>query len=288
MNVEVTKLPESRVSLKIELAAEEVEGALDRTYKTLVQRVNVPGFRKGKAPRAMLERMVGREFFLSEATEEAVRWGYRKALTEEKLAPIDQPEIDLPEDEGEAHGHQHVEPGHSFHFEATVSVSPEVQLPEYRSLHVERKQESVTDKDIDDLLQELRRRNATLEPTVRPAQVEDTVTMNFTARVEGEEVLNRENFDYPLRDEEKDGPDTVFPGLSAELVDVNRGDIKEIALTLPELYPEEEFAGKTMFLRVLIKEVKRKVLPDADDDFAQSISEHQTLDELRTALRGNL
>src|SRR5579859_7570870 len=123
MNVDVTKLPESRVSLKIELTPEEVDAALERTYKTLVQRVNVPGFRKGKAPRAMVERMVGREFFLAEATEEAVRWGYRKALSEERLSPIDQPEIDLDEHdhEGDAHDHSHVEPGEPFHFEATVS-----------------------------------------------------------------------------------------------------------------------------------------------------------------------
>jgi trigger factor len=292
MNVEVTKLPESRVSLKIELAPEEVDGALDRTYKTLVQRVNVPGFRKGKAPRAMVERMVGREFFLAEATEEAVRWGYRKALSEEKLSPIDQPEIDLDEHEheGDAHDHDHlhVEPGQPFHFEATVAVRPEVQLPDYRSLRIEREQQPVTDADVGELVDELRRRNATLEPTVRAAQIGDVVTMNVTARVDGEEVLNRENFDYELRDEEQDGPDPVFPGLSAELAGVNRGDIREIALTLPELYAEEQFSGKTMFLRILVKEIKRKVLPDADDDFAQSISEHPTLDELKAALRSNL
>jgi trigger factor len=123
---------------------------------------------------------------------------------------------------------------------------------------------------------------------VRAAQIGDVVTMNVTARVEGEEVLNRENFDYELRDEEEDGPDQVFPGLSAELVGVSRGDIKEIALTLPELYAEEQVAGKTMFLRILVKEIKRKVLPDADDDLAQSISEHQTLDELKAALQSNL
>jgi trigger factor len=288
MNVEVTKLPESRVSLKIELAPEEVDGALDRTYKTLVQRVNVPGFRKGKAPRPMVERMVGREFFLSEATEEAVRWGYRKALAEEKLSPIDQPEIDLHDHEAEGHNHHHVETGQAFQFEATVSVRPDVQLPDYRGIRIERDQRPVTEEDVGALLEELRVRNATLEPTARAAQIGDVVTMNVVARVEGEEVLNRDNFEYELRDQESDEPDQVFPGLSAELAGANRGDIKEVALTLPELYPEEQFAGKTMFLRVLVKEIKRKVLPEADDDFAQSISEHQTLDELRAALRGNL
>src|SRR5579859_1346306 len=234
MNVDVTKLPESRVSLKIELTPEEVDAALERTYKSLVQRVNVPGFRKGKAPRAMLERMVGREFFLAEATEEAVRWGYRKALSEEKLSPIDQPDVDLHDHDSEDHEHHHVEPGQSFRFEATVSVRPEVKLPDYHSLRVEREQEPVTDDDIDGVLEELRRRNATLEPTVRAAEIGDVVTMNLTARIEGEEVLNRDTFDYELRDEEEAGPDPVFPGLSAELAGANRGEIKEIALALPD------------------------------------------------------
>src|SRR5438270_10871063 len=110
MNVEVTRLPESRVALKVELTPEEVDGALDRTYKQLVQRVNVPGFRKGKAPRAVVERMVGPEFFLHEATDEAVRWGYRKALDQSGVVPIGEAEIDAGEshdqdDDDENHHH---------------------------------------------------------------------------------------------------------------------------------------------------------------------------------------
>src|SRR2546421_10378762 len=125
MNVEVTRLPESRVALKVELTPQEVESALDRTYKQLVQRVNIPGFRKGKAPRAVVERMVGRELFLHEATDEAVRWGYRKAIDQENLVPIEEAEIDAVEN-----GHDHLEQGEAFQFEATVAVKPEVQLPD--------------------------------------------------------------------------------------------------------------------------------------------------------------
>src|SRR5438270_7186088 len=115
MNVEVTRLPESRVALKVELTPEEVDGALDRTYKQLVQRVNVPGFRKGRAPRSVVERMVGAEYFLHEATDEAVRWGYRKAIDNENLIPIDQAEIDTGPDAQEK-----VEAGATFIFERTV------------------------------------------------------------------------------------------------------------------------------------------------------------------------
>lgn len=283
MNVEVTRLPESRVALKIELSAQEVDQALERTYKQLVQRVTIPGFRKGKAPRAVVERMVGRERFLHEATDEAMRWGYRKAIDQENLTPIDEAEIKSGENQ-----HDHVEQGLEFTFEATVAVRPEVQLPDYHAIRVERPEVEVTDSDVDALLHDVQERNATLEPVVRPAQIGDVVTMNVGARVGGEEVFNSDNADFELRDEEHSTPDPIFPGLAKELVGANRGDIREVTLPLPELYSNQELAGKTMFLRVLIKEIKRKVLPPLDDELAQTVSEFQTLDELRQALHSNL
>ncbi|GAC1319952.1 MAG: trigger factor [Chloroflexota bacterium] len=282
MNVEVTKLPESRVALKIELSPVEVDQALERTYKQLVQRVNVPGFRKGKAPRAVVERMVGNELFLHEATDEAVRWGYRKAVEQEKLTPIDEAQISTGDE------HSHLQADHSFEFEATVSVEPDVQLPDYQSLHLERPVVEVSDDDVEGLVQDLRERTATLEPASGPADYGYVVTMNINGKVEGQEIVNEENGEYELRDEEKGEPDPVFPDLSKQLVGANPGDIREITLQLPELYKDQEFAGKAMFLRVLVKELKRKVLPDLNDEFAQSISELQTLDEMREALRRNL
>ncbi len=283
MNVEVTKLPESRVALAIELSPTEVEQALDRTYKSLVGRVNVPGFRRGKAPRPVVERMVGREFFLHEATDEAVRWGYRQAVDKESLTPIDEAEIKPVEDADD-----HVNQGEPFRFEATVSVKPQVQLPDYANLRVERQQVPVTDADVQALLQDLRERNATLEPTVRSADIGDVVTMNIVGRVDGEEVLNRDNFDFELIEETEERLHTVFPGLAAKLIGVNRGDIQEITLGLPDVYADQELAGKTLFLHILVKEIKAKVLPEANDEFAQSISEFQTLDELKETLRANL
>ncbi|HEX6510394.1 MAG TPA: trigger factor [Chloroflexota bacterium] len=283
MNVEVTRLPESRVALKVELSPEEVEGVLDRTYKQLVQRVNIPGFRKGKAPRPVVERLVGPEFFMHEATDEAVRWGYRKAIDQENLTPIDEAEIDTGEDD-----HHHLEPGEPFHFEATVAVRPDVQLPDYHAIRVERPSLEVSDEDVAGVLEDIRQRNATLEPVARPAQIGDVVMMNITGRADGEEVLNNENADFELTDEESGEPDSSLPGLSAQLVGIKPGEIREPTLHLPELYSNQELAGKTLFLRILAKEIKRKVLPELDDDFAQSVSQYQTLDELRTALHSNL
>jgi trigger factor len=282
MDVEVTRLPESRVALKIELAPQEVEQALHRTYTNLVQRVNIPGFRRGKAPRPVVERMVGRDLFLHEATDEAVRWAYRKAIDQEKLSPIDEAEIKPVEGEDD-----HLHPNEPFRFEATVTVRPDVRLPEYESLRVERTQAEVTDQDLDALLTDIRQRNATLEPTVRPAQLGDVVTMNIVARVGGEEALNDENFEYELRERDEES-NPLLIGLSAELVGANRGDISEVGLPLAEGSLPEGEAGKTVLVRALIKEIKRKVLPDLDDEFAQSVSELQTLDELRAVLRENL
>lgn len=282
MNVEVTKLPESRVALKIDLTSEEVAQALDRTYKRLVQRVAIPGFRKGKAPRPVLERAVGPEWFLHEATDEAVRWGYRKAVDQEHLVPIDEAEIDI----GEVHSHIEVE--QPFHFEATVSVRPDVQLPDYSTLQIERRQVEVEETDVAELLAAIRERNATLEPVARAARVGDVVTLNLHARVDGKEVINNENAEYELLDEEFDSEDPVLPGLSRALLGSVPGDIREPLLFLPKSYSTPELAGKTMISRVLVKEVKRKVLPSMDDELAQSVSAFQTLDELKDTLRSNI
>lgn len=284
MNVEVTRLPESRVTLAIELTPEEVDGALDRTYRQLVHRVNIPGFRKGKAPRPVVERMLGPETFLHEATDEAVRWGYRKAIDGENLTPLEVADIDTPGDD-----HAHLHPGEPFRFEATVAVRPQVELPDYHAISVTPGTVEVSDEDVENLVTELRERSATLEPVQRPAQIGDTVTMNVTAKVGGEEVISEEDADFPVQspdDEAASNP--VFPGLSEEMVGARPGDIKEPTLSLPEDYPREEWAGKTMFVRALVKEVKRTVLPEVDDDFVQSVSNFETTEQLRDALRTNI
>lgn len=280
MNVEVTKLPESKVALKVELTVDEVEGAFNRTYKQLVQRVSVPGFRRGKAPRPIVERLVGAEFFVHEATEDAIQWGYRKALDETHLVPIDQPEIDT------GNGH-HVEAGAPFQFEATVSVRPEIPLPDYHTLRVAREQQPVTDADVQQVIDEVRREHATLEPTTRPAMAGDTVVMSLHATVEGQEVFNQENATFVLRGADSD-EDVELPGLSRHLDGATSGLIVETAIDLPASYHRQEFAGKPMALRILVKEVKTPVLPELDDEFVREVSPLATVDALRGALRDNL
>jgi trigger factor len=282
MNVEVTKLPESKVALKVELTPAEVETAIDRTYKQLVQRVTIPGFRRGKAPRHVVERLVGPEFFIHEATEEAVQWGYRKAIDQAGITPIDQAEIG-----GDGQEHNHIQPGTPFHFEATVSIKPEVPLPDYHTITVERQQDPVSDGDVEQLLEELRTSQATLEPTVRPADVGDVLTLNVTGTSVGEEVLQQENANFELRGPEND-EDTTLPGLSKHLLGTTAGQIIETTIDLPDTYYRSEIAGKPLALRLLVKEVKARVLPPVNDEFAGTVSHFETLDELRIALRENL
>lgn len=283
MNVEVTKLPESKVALKVELAANEVEQALDRTYKQLVQQVAIPGFRKGKAPREVLERIVGPEYFLHEATEEAVRWGYRKAIEQEALTPIDEAKIAMDEND-----HAHLHEGESFRFEASVTVQPDVQLPDYHALHVERPEIVISDEDVETLLHDLQERTATVEPVERPADIGDVITMNVTGGVGSEEIINEDNADFLLRDETVQDADPTLPGLSKQMVGSKPGDIREITLQMPADHPNPEVADKQLELRILVKEVKQRVLPPLDDDFAQSVSEFETLENVREALRTNL
>jgi trigger factor len=280
MNVEVTKLPESKVALKVELTPQEVDSAFDRTYKQLVQRVTIPGFRRGKAPRSVVERLVGHEFFVHEATDDALQWGYRKAIEQANITPIDQAEIGGEE-------HVHIESGQPFQFEATVSVRPDVPLPEYGTLKVERTQEPVEDAEVDTVLEELRSRQATLEPVTRPAAVGDVVTMNITGTADGAEVLQQENANYEIRAPESDD-DVTLPGLSKHLVSATPGQIVETTIDLPDNYYNQEIAGKPLSLRMLVKEVKASSLPALNDEFASSVSEHETLEALRAALRENL
>ncbi|HZU14779.1 MAG TPA: trigger factor [Chloroflexota bacterium] len=282
MNVEVTRLPESRVTLKIELTPAEVEKSLDRTYKRLVQRVSIPGFRKGKAPRPVLERAVGEDVFLHEATDDALEWGYEQAVDQENLVPLERAEVSA------ADGHDHLHPGEPFRYEITVSVRPQVELPDYHAIHVDVPTVTVEGTEVQVILHDLQERQAMLEPVQRPAQIGDVVTMNLNARVGGEEVIKQENADVELTAEADRGIDEILPGLSQQLVGTTPADIRELSIPLPEDYANPEWAGKTAFVTALTKEVKRKVLPELNDELAQSVSRYETLDDLKSALERNV
>ncbi len=282
MQVEVSPTGESRVRLDVTVTPEEVDRAIEATYRKLAQRVRVPGFRPGKAPRNLVLRAYGDDAFFHQATNEAVRAWYPTALRQSGVEALDSGEIDLPDDHG------HLTPGEPFAFAATVPTKPDVHLPAIEDIKIPAPPVVVADVDVDRVLEEVRRSRATLEPAAaRAAETGDVVKMNIHGRADGEEVLSQEDFQFELVDEQ-DSPDRQFPGLSKELVNARPGDIRETVLSLPPDYGQQELAGKSLSLRIVVKEIQRKVLPDLNDDFARTVSDTTTVQELRELIRRNL
>lgn len=283
MQVDVEKLEAGKVRLNVTLTAEEVGAAIDGTYQRLGQRVRIPGFRPGKAPRAMLLRSYGEESFYHQATDDAVRKWYPKALDQSGIRPLDVGTLDLGDD------HSHLTPGDTFTFAAEVPTLPEIELPDYGQIQIPAPSSDVSEADVDKLIDELRMATSTLEPApAKAAAIGDVVKMNIHGRSEGREVLSDEDFEFALVEEDQDR-DSNLPGLSKELVDSRPGDIREIVLSLGDDYRDEEMAGKALSLNIVVKEILRKVLPEVNDEWVVKVSgDAKTPDELRDRIRHNL
>lgn len=281
MQVDLTPEQNSRVRLTITLSPEEVDRVIDSTYKKLANRVRVPGFRPGKAPRALLQRSVGPESFFHEATDEALRRYYPQALDQSGVKPLDQADVNYDD--------EHVADHQPFTFTATVPVTPEVQLPDYHTIKLPAPPVIVTDVDVDDVITRLREARATLESApAKDADIGDVLVLNLHGRVEGNEILNSESFEFELVPEDQDAA-SILPGLSRELVGAHVGDIRDIALSLPADYQFQDVAGKSMFLKIIVKEVKRKILPALTDELAQEMARGvDTVAGLRQRIRDNL
>jgi trigger factor len=263
------------VKLTIEVPAEEFEQELDRTYRSIARQVKIPGFRQGKAPKPIIDAQVGRDVVLEEFVQSTVPAYFRKAVGEEDLAPIGDPEVDV----------EQLEPGKSFIFTATVEVRPRLELAEedFTGVKVEKPSIEVSEDEVDEWVDRLRQRFAELEPVQRPIQEGDVVTANITAAQGGEQIdgATREDHLYSV------GSGEFGPGLDAQLPGKKPGDILEFDDTLPERFGEELTAKPSTF-RVLVKDVKAVKLPEADDGFAKTASEFDTIDELRADLRVRL
>ncbi|GIV01018.1 MAG: trigger factor [Actinomycetota bacterium] len=262
------------VKLTVEVEPERFGRDLERAYRKVAEQVRIPGFRKGKAPRPIIDAQVGRETVLAEFLEEAVPVYYREALREHELAPISQPDIDL---------HQ-LEEGKPFVFSATVEVRPRLRFTEadYKGIRVERPAVEVTEEEVDRLLDALRERFAELEPVQRPAMKGDYVLIDLRATVHGQEVpeATRPDFLYEV------GAGEFTGKLDEELQGKRAGEILRFNATLDDRFGDR--AGQEVSFQVLVKEVKGKRLPEADDGFARTASEFDTLEELRAALREQL
>jgi trigger factor len=270
MQTTVEETDKHTVKLTIEVPPDEFGKDLDRAYRKVAQQVRVPGFRKGKVPRQVIDAQIGRDAVLGEFLEDSVPTYYRDALRENDLAPIAQPDIDL----------QQLEEGKPLVFTATVEVRPRLRFEDsdYKGIEVERPPTEVTDQDVDAMIDSLRERFAELEPIGRPARGGDYLVMDIRASVHGQEVpeATRQDYLYEI------GSGEFGPKLDAELEGKRAGEILKVNDVLPERFDER--GGREVSFQVLVKDVKGKKLPAADDEFAKTASEFDTLEELRAKL----
>ena len=275
MSVQVEKLEKSMAKLTIEVPAKELDLALDKAYKKNRNKIAMPGFRKGKAPRAMIEKMYGAEIFFEDAANILVPDAYEDAAKESGLEIVSQPEIAV----------EQIEKGQPFIFTATVAVKPEVTLGEYKGIEVESKEAEVTDEEIEEEINKVRENNSRMI-TIEDRAVEDgdTVTIDFDGYVDGEQFEGGMAEDYSL----VIGSHTFIDNFEEQLIGKNIGDDVEVNVTFPDQYQAEELRNKEALFKVKINAIKMKELPDADDEFAQEVSDFDTLDEYKEDLRKRL
>ena len=265
------EIESSQVVLEIEVDPPRVERAMDQAYRRFAGRLKVPGFRPGKAPRPLVERMVGREALLEDAIEHLVPEVYREAVREEDLRPIEEAAFEVVEAE-------------PLRIKATVPVRPKVQLGDYASLRRELTVTEVTDEQVTDVLDQLRESHATWVPVERPAQLDDRVAIDVQGKAGDEPLLDRQDAEYVPRA----GDTRPVPGFAEQLVGVSAGEEKAFTIRLPDDYADPALAGKDASFQVKVHWVKEKHLPEPDDAFASTVGSFNTLDELKEHVRAEL
>ena len=261
--------------LTIEVSSEEFENALAKAYKKNKNKISMPGFRKGKAPRAMIEKMYGKGIFYEDAANSIIPDAYADAAKESELEIVAQPEIDVTQ----------IESGKPFIFTATVALKPEVTLGEYKGIEVEKKEVEVTDEEVEAEINKVRESNARmLDIDDRATQDGDTVLIDFDGYVDGKQFEGGKADDYSL----VLGSHSFIDNFEEQLVGKNIGDDVEVNVTFPENYQAEELQGKPAVFKVKIKEIKVKELPELDDDFAQDVSNFDTIAEYKEDLKKKL
>jgi trigger factor len=272
----VTELPESRVRVEVEVVPEEIERSLTDLARKVGRDLKVPGFRKGKIPAPVVIRRVGRASLLDEAVREQLPFWYSDAIDEARLAIIGDPEIkrgDLPQ------------AGESMHFTIEIGVRPKAKLGEWRGLEVERRRASVNPKELEHRLQTLRERHGRLENLPdRAAEEGDFVVIDFEGRIDGKAVDGGMARAYPL----ELGSGKLIPGFESGLLGARAGEQRVLALTFPDNYGNPDLRGEVAEFTVDVKDVRAKILPDLDDDFASEAGGYETLDELREEISKEL
>ena len=275
MSLQVEKMEKNMAKLTIEVAAEDLEKAMQNAYQKAKGRISIPGFRKGKAPRKMIEQMYGKGVFLEDAVNALIPEHYSKALAECELEIVSQPTIDITQ----------AEPGKAFIFTAEVAVKPEVTLGDYKGVEVPKTEITVTDEDVEaELKKEQEKNSRTINVEDRGAQLQDVVTIDFEGSVDGVPFDGGQATEYPLTL----GSNTFIPGFEEQLVGAKVGDDVDVKVTFPEEYQAKELAGKEAIFKCAVKKIEAKELPELDDDFAKDVSEFNTLAEYKEHVKTNL
>ena len=275
MSLQVEKLEHNMAKLTIEVSAEELEKALQGAYNKQKKNISMPGFRKGKVPRQMIEKMYGPEVFYDDAANQLIPEAYGKVYDEEDLEIVSQPKIDIVQ----------IEKGKPFIFTAEVALKPEVTLGEYKGLKVEKISNRVTQKEIDAKLAEEQEKNArTVSVTDRPVQDKDEVVLDFEGFVDGVAFEGGKGENYPLTI----GSGSFITGFEDQLIGANLEEEKEVRVTFPEEYHAKDLAGKDAVFKCTVHEIKVKELPELDDEFASDVSEFETLDAFKADIKAKI
>lgn len=268
MNVTVERV-ENEATLKITAPAAEVNAGYKKAVKKIADQVNIPGFRKGKAPRAIIEMHYGKEAVKQEAFEIVANKAYSEALDQEKLIPVSDPKVE----------ESTFEEGKDMELTIKVTLKPEPELGEYKGLDVEKKEVEVTDEQVDAQIKDMMSRDAKMVVAEEGAVIEkgDFAIIDFAGTVDGEPFSGGEGKGYPL----EVGSNSFIPGFEDQLVGLSKGDSTDVEVTFPEDYFVKDLAGKEAIFKVNIQDVKRKELPELNDEYVASKTDFKTVEELR-------
>ncbi|MEC0245004.1 trigger factor [Paenibacillus chitinolyticus] len=269
------KIEKNTAVLDIEVEAEQVADALDRAFKKVVAKVNVPGFRKGKVPRSIFEKRFGIESLYQDALDIILPEAYMQAVQETGIEPVDRPEVDV----------EQFGKGQALKFKAKVAVKPEVELGDYKGIAIPAADSAVTPKEIDEELERLQQRHAELIVVEEGAAANGDITIiDFEGFVNGEAFEGGKAEKYSL----ELGSNSFIPGFEEQIVGMTKDEEKDIEVTFPEEYHSEQLKGQAATFKVKLHDIKRKNLPELDDEFAKDVSEFDTLEEYKQDIAKNL
>lgn len=275
MSLQVEKLEKNMAKLTIDVSEDEVEKAIERAYQKQKSKISIPGFRKGKVPRKMVEKMYGVGVFYEDAANDMIPTAYEAAAKESDLEIVSQPKIDVVQ----------LEAGKEFIFTAEVAVKPEVELGEYKGIEVPKTDIEVTEEEVMSEIDREREQNSRIVAVEdRPVEDGDMTVIDFEGFVDGEAFEGGKGTDYPLTI----GSHSFIDTFEEQLIGKNIGEEVEVNVTFPEEYHAEELKGKPAMFKVTVKDIKKKELPELDDDFVEDISEFSTVDEYKSNIKTKL